>query len=78
MRRAQGLDRVVVVAENSGKVYLRQCVMKFKKSGTKVRGLSGTMKSYGLCRLRMDTLVLVWFYASRRQRNVLHSRLLVY
>eukprot|EP00959_Pyramimonas_sp_CCMP1952_P459514 9478361-Pyramimonas_sp.AAC.1 len=31
-----GLDRVVLVAEANDKVYFRQCVMKFKKSGTRV------------------------------------------
>lgn len=31
-----GLDRVIAVAESEGKVYLRQCAMKFKKSGTRI------------------------------------------
>mmetsp|Transcript_28668 Transcript_28668/g.39599 ORF Transcript_28668/g.39599 Transcript_28668/m.39599 type:complete len:339 (-) Transcript_28668:366-1382(-) len=31
-----GLDRVIVIAETGGKVYFRQCYMKFKKSGTTV------------------------------------------
>jgi hypothetical protein len=32
----QGLDRVIAVAESEGKVYVRQCAMKFKKSGTRI------------------------------------------
>ena len=36
--RAQGLDRVIIcVAQPGGKIHLRQCVMKYKKSGTRVR-----------------------------------------
>lgn len=32
----KGLDRVICVAECEGKVYVRQCAIRFKKSGTKV------------------------------------------